>query len=126
VDAQDAAVGSRRASGSAGPAGRALPIPDPLEARGPIRGAATQGPSAVRARDRELVQGLAEPGRRIGSEVDWHMPSRPKPSAVIVVLGAVGVVIVASVIGGVWGFKGFLVTCLVGSIVAGLLVTIGE
>jgi hypothetical protein len=54
------------------------------------------------------------------------MPSRPKPSAVVVVLGAVGVVIVASVVGGIWGFKGFLFTCVTGSIVAGLLVTTGE
>ena len=54
------------------------------------------------------------------------MRPRSGPSAIVVVLGAVGVVLVASVIGGIWGAKGFLSACVIGSILAGLLVTNGE
>lgn len=54
------------------------------------------------------------------------MPSRSGPSPVAIVLSAVAVVIAAVVAGEFWDPKGFVATCLVGSIVAGLVLTRDE
>lgn len=54
------------------------------------------------------------------------MPSRSGSSALAIVLGAVVVVIAAVVAGGIWDPKGFVATCLVGSIVGGLVLTRSE
>jgi len=54
------------------------------------------------------------------------MQCRSGPSAIAIVLGAVVVVIAAVAVGGIWDPKGFVATCLVGSIVVGLLLTRDE
>lgn len=54
------------------------------------------------------------------------MHHRLGASPLAVVLAAITVVGAALVIGGIWGAEAFIVACLVGSIVTGLIITNGQ
>ncbi len=56
------------------------------------------------------------------------MPSRPRPGppGIVLPVAATLVVVVVVAIGSIWGAEAFITACMVGSILAGLVITSRE